>query len=157
MIMKKNLLLTLATLATLSQSLSAAVMTIHNRTKNSIEATVLYGSAQTPKTVVIPKSGKVSANSGIHEFKSISWRPTNSGVYSAASIPSTRTMLNGGLIIIDPKGYSAQGSNMTFDYFINFNAQGVYPSGTVEGGLSGKSRDIKPVLFAPAILSSIFN
>jgi hypothetical protein len=153
--MNNKYILALVALATLSQIASAAIMTIHNKTSNTVEATVRYGSAQTPKVVEIPRGSKEQINSGIHEFKSISWHPTNSGVYSAALIPFTRTMLNGGMILIDPKGYNVQGASTIFDYFINFNANGVYPSGTVEGGQSGKSRNPKPVLFAPSILQSI--
>jgi hypothetical protein len=108
-------------------------MTVFNRSKSAIEAIVRYGSAQTPKKIVIPKDGKESVNSGIHEFQSIIWHGENSGVYSTLPIPSTRTMLNGKLMI------GSEGA-----YIINFNSQGTYKEPQTEYGLSSNTRQMRP-------------
>lgn len=101
----------------LSQSLSAAVITVANGSNEEFDVIIKYGVNNQKEEKPSISSGKsVKINSGIHEFYSIQWGVKGSGkFYDVLYIPSPRLMLDGKLIIHNG-GW----------FLINFNTNGTY-------------------------------
>lgn len=100
--------LLIITFAAITQSTFAAVMSVYNETGRPVDVKVITSRGNnTPLLNGIPTNKKVSFNSGIYEFKNITWtpwnQPDNNRMSYSCDIPSTKFMLMG-TIMLYPDG-----------------------------------------------------
>ena len=89
--------LLIALVMVVGQSVQAAVLTIYNKSNNSVQGYVEYGTTKPQtKNFGIDAGGKAIIDSGLHSFNEIEWQEiVKDPKHRLVKIPSKRMMLLG--------------------------------------------------------------